>query len=165
MSIHVGSSLGCPLGWASPVLRAWPLPRALGGMLATLSSFLHLAFLTCKVEAVINCLTVRVSGTQGISRRGTRRARPGVGQGPRARGPPHRVCCNWERRGSRPGHFWSSSLSLPVHLPRQAASLGNTDLLGPNPTSAAEAGLVEDPPAMRVISSCSTFRKFSPGFW
>lgn len=52
MSIHVGSSLGCPLGWASPVLRAWPLPRALGGMLATLSSFLHLAFLTCKVEAV-----------------------------------------------------------------------------------------------------------------
>lgn len=164
MSIHVGSSLGCPPGWASPVLRAWSLPRALGGMLATLSSFLHLAFLTRKVR-LLNCLTVRVSGTQGISRRGTRRARPGVGQGPRARGPPHRVCCNWERRGSRPGHSWSSSLSLPVRLPRQAASLGNTDLLGPSPASAAEAGLVGDPPGMRVISSCSAFCKFSPGSW
>ena len=74
----------------------------------------------------------------------------------------HRVCCNWEKQGSRTGHSWSSSLALSVHLPRQAASLGNTDLLGLNPANTTEAGLVGGPLVIRVISSPSTFCKFSP---
>ena len=155
--------------WAGPLVGkscpgAWFLLLAPGRLLATLSSVLCLHFLICKVEAVklTPWVTMKVSDTKAAST-GLRRG-PWLGVGSRTvrKRLAHRICCNWEKQGSGPGHSWSSSLTPSVHLPRQAAFLGNTDLLGLNQANTTEAGLVGDPLEMRVISSPSTFCKFSP---
>lgn len=132
----------------------WSLLQALEGMLATLLFFLCLDFLICKVELVKlpqGCGEGQQhTGNQLVKGPVCRGLRVGHrlvwGQVLRGGGGPTESAVMGTEGALGPGQprTWghSSSLTPPVPLPGQAASLGSTNLLSPIPANATEAGLV-----------------------